>query len=93
MAPLNVHDVAFTIRGLHGVGPGIASGTAWIVATVMVLLLASIAWWTMKPAKRDTRADLKGSRAANPMGAEQQPPGHDKHANNDIRRQAPRSRS
>jgi len=37
-------------------GPGIAGYASWIVAFVIVLVLARLAWWTMRPARRVTRA-------------------------------------
>ncbi len=42
--------------GRWGVGPGIASYTGWVVAFALVLLLAGLAWWTMRPAKRVARS-------------------------------------
>ncbi len=40
------------LEGLWGVGAGFASFTGWIVAFVIVLVLAGLAWWTMHPTKR-----------------------------------------
>lgn len=52
------------IGGL-GVGPGIAGDRAWTVAAGVVVLLAALAWWTMRPARRASRMDiLRGRRAA-----------------------------
>jgi hypothetical protein len=62
MTPLNLDGIALTAGGLLGVGPGIAAGTAWMIAVVVVLLLAAIAWWTMKPARRASRAGLRRGR-------------------------------
>ena len=45
--------------GLGGVGPGIAGYTAWIVAFVVMLGLAGLAWWTLRPAKRAARSQQR----------------------------------
>lgn len=47
------------LEGLWGVGPGFASFTGWIVAFVIVLVLAGLAWWTMHPTKRAARLSRK----------------------------------
>lgn len=41
--------------GLLDVGPGVAGFTGWIVAFGVLLLLAWVAWWTTRPAKRVAR--------------------------------------
>lgn len=46
------HPVALGVGGLEGLGPGIAGFTTWIVAAGVILLLAALAWWTTRPAKR-----------------------------------------
>ncbi len=45
--------------GLPSVGPGIAGDRAWILTAAAVFLLAVLAWWTMRPARRATRAELR----------------------------------
>lgn len=44
------------VGGLWGVGPGLVGYSGWIIAFAMVLLLAWLAWWTMRPAKRAARS-------------------------------------
>lgn len=50
------HSQQARFAGRWGVGPGIASYTGWVVAFALVLLLAWLAWWTMRPAKRVARS-------------------------------------
>ena len=50
------HSHLASYAGRWGVGPGIASYTAWIVAFALVLLIAWLGWWTMRPAKRAARS-------------------------------------
>ncbi|WP_344151024.1 hypothetical protein [Nocardioides koreensis] len=52
------------IGGLSGVGAGIADFRAWIVAGVVLIALAALAWWTMKPAGRVDRDRQEAGRSA-----------------------------
>lgn len=45
--------------GLEGVGPGVAGFTALVVAFVVMIGLAWLAWWTLRPAKRAARSQRK----------------------------------
>ncbi len=56
------HQLSLAIGGLRSVGPGIAGYTAWIVAGAVILGLAALARWTMRPARRATRAELRLGR-------------------------------
>ncbi len=43
------------IGGIGGFGPGIAGYKSWIVAFIVLLLLAWLARWTLRPARRAGR--------------------------------------
>jgi type VI protein secretion system component VasK len=66
MSPMSqLHLSALNTGGLAGVGPGIAGGRSWIVAVGVVVLLAALAWWTLRPARRASHVELmRGRRAA-----------------------------
>ena len=55
--------------GLGSAGPGVAGYKSWIVAFVVVIGLAALAWWTLRPTRRATRAEVRrarpGGRGAN----------------------------
>ena len=54
--------VPLDVDGLETVGPGLASQTAWIVAVAVLVLLAVLAWWTMRPARRASAAERRAGR-------------------------------
>lgn len=43
-------------------GPGIAGFKSWIITAIVVLALGALAWWTMRPQRRATRADVRRAR-------------------------------
>ena len=47
---------------LVSTGPGIAGYRSWIVAAVVLIVLAALAWWTLRPARRATRAEVLRAR-------------------------------
>ncbi len=53
-----------------GVGPGIAGSTSWLVTAVVLVLLAVLAWWTMRPGRRATHAEVRRSRQRSAERAE-----------------------
>ncbi len=58
----NLSSAAPSIGGLRGAGPGIAGYTAWIIAAVIILVLVTLAWWTMRPARRASRSEIRSAR-------------------------------
>ncbi|WP_162891188.1 hypothetical protein [Aeromicrobium sp. A1-2] len=48
------------VGGLGGFGHGIAGYTSWIVAFAIVLVLALLARWTMRPSRRAVRKRQNG---------------------------------
>ena len=66
------HESVISIEpwiGLGSAGPGIAGYKSWIVAFVVVIGFAALAWWTLRPTRRATRAEVRrarpGGRGAN----------------------------
>lgn len=47
---------------LVSTGPGIAGYRSWIVAAVVLTALAALAWWSLRPARRATRAEVLRAR-------------------------------
>lgn len=54
--------LALAVGGLPSVGPGIAGDRSWLVSAGALMLLAVLAWWTMRPARRASRAELRRAR-------------------------------
>lgn len=54
----NTHLVSL---GLGDFGSGISSVKSWVVAFVGLLVLALLAWWTTRPARRAARPQLPAS--------------------------------
>lgn len=50
------------VGGLWGTGAGFVGIGGWAIAFVMVLLLAWLAWWAMRPARRATRSQRTAAR-------------------------------
>lgn len=48
-------SVSLRVGGLGDFGSGITSSKSWIVAFVILLVLALLARWTMRPARRAAR--------------------------------------
>jgi len=63
-----------------------------MVPIVIVLLLAAIAWWTMKPARRATRSELKRGRRTTSMSEDTRSTDSDMQTDNAIRNRTTRSR-
>ncbi len=53
------------ITTLIPAGRGIAGDTSWLIALGILALLLLIAWWSMRPARRATRAELREARLKN----------------------------
>ena len=68
MPVLSDNYIALGIGGLSGAGPGIAGFSAWIVAAVVIVLLAALARWTMRPSRRATAGELRRAWRAHPLG-------------------------
>lgn len=47
---------------LVSTGPGIAGYRSYIVAAVVLTTLTALAWWTLRPARRATRAEVLRAR-------------------------------
>ena len=62
-------------------GPGIAGYKSWIVAFVILLVLALLAWWTMRPGRRAAR----NRRTAGPQETTSAQPATE-HAGDDVTR-------
>lgn len=56
------HLSALNIGGLGGFGPGIAGDRSWVAAAAVVVVLAVLAWWTMRPARRASRSEILRAR-------------------------------
>ena len=91
MPPLNLDYVALTIGRLRGVGPGIVGRTAWTIALGTVLLLGAIAWWTMKPARRASQAELGRGRRTTSTSEEHPSTDSDGRADNAVQSRTTRS--
>lgn len=63
----NSQLVQLGVGGLGG-GLGIAGYESWIITFVILLVLASLAWWTMRPTRRAKRAqDTAVARGTGPV--------------------------
>lgn len=47
--------VRLGVGELIDAGPGIFGYQSWIITFVVLLVLAGLAWWTMRPVRRATR--------------------------------------
>ncbi|MGC1206839.1 MAG: hypothetical protein WA880_02670 [Ornithinimicrobium sp.] len=62
------------VGGLWGTGAGFVGIGGWVIAFAVVLLLAWLAWWTMRPARRATRSQRTADRReADPRKAAEEP--------------------
>ena len=57
----SIHVVRLGVGGVSG-GLGIAGYKSWIIAFVILLVLAGLARWTMRPARRPARAKRRTSQ-------------------------------
>ena len=50
------------VGGMWGTGAGFVGIGGWAMAFAVVFLLAWLAWWTMRPARRATRSKRTAAR-------------------------------